>query len=179
MTKSVALALTLIAAAGICRAEPRWCSVTGIRDGKNLYYPPIAKAARVYGVVLERVIFFSGGEVQASDMISGPAMLSASLSQQLKSWTLETNAQGSQPCVSLVIADFQLVSGVPCENSPVDAKSYPIDVSTPSILRLKSTAGVVWLCDPGGYVSRRSIFRRVGQAIRRILHVPIRAQDAG
>jgi hypothetical protein len=183
MRKTAALAWVLIAAAAICRAEPRWSSVSGNELSGKLVYPRIARAARVSGVVLGRVIFLPSGEIQSFDFIGGPPMLSGDLARQRKSWIVETDAQGSQPCVTSVIADFQLDdSSLHCEPSQSGTKSYPIDVSVPSILRLKLATEVISFCDPGGYMSRRSAFRRVGRAIGRILigrifRRPIRAED--
>jgi hypothetical protein len=158
------LALGLVAFASLCRAEPRWCTVAGIADGKNLLYPPIARAARVYGVVLERVIYLPNGAVQSFEYITGPKMLAGGLEQQMKAWRIVTSAQGDQACVSLVIADFSL------DETSGELKLYPADLSVPSILRLKASADIICLCDPGGYVSKRSILRRwMGKIKRKLL----------
>ena len=161
--KSVALVLTIGVLAVVCRAEARWCAVAGLGSGQNLVYPPIARAAYVHGVVLERVIYLPNGAVQSFEFISGPRMLSAGLEQQMRDWTIKTNQSGEQACVILVIAEFNL------DKSSGQSTSYPVDMSVSSILRIETTAEPVCLCDPGGYVSPRPLLQRVGHAIRRML----------
>jgi hypothetical protein len=91
-------------------AEPRWCSVTGRGPTDNFIYPPIARAARVYGVVLGRLVFETNGNPVRFESISGPPMLSETLKGQLLAWNLKTDAKGDELCETLVIAVFKLKS---------------------------------------------------------------------
>lgn len=169
MRRAASLALGFVAFVSLCRADPRWCTVTGIADGKNLVYPPIARAARVYGVVLERVVYLPNGAVQSLEYVSGPKMLAGGLEQQMMAWQIQSGARGDGPCVSLVIAEFHL------DESSLQFKSNPVDLSIPSILRLRASAESICLCDPAGSVSKSPILRRWISRIKRKLfrgHTP-------
>jgi len=161
LKKAALFAVGLFALATFCHAEPRWCTITGIANSENLAYPPIARVARVYGVVLERVTYLPKGVVQSFEYISGPKMLASGLEQQMNTWSIATSAAGDQPCVSLVIAEFNL------DATSGESKLYPPDLSLPGILRLKSTADVICLCDPGGDVGKVPILKRWSAWIRR------------
>jgi hypothetical protein len=158
--KHAIVALALAAIASVSSAEPRWCAATSIREGRNLAYPPIAKAARVSGVVLERVIYLPDGTVKSFEFVSGPMMLSSALEKQVKDWSLETNAIGTEACESLVIADFRLV------DSPETSETSEVDLSVPSILRLNVQSAPVLLIDPAAEVGRWPIFHRIGYTIK-------------
>lgn len=160
--KGLVLLLTLGIVSTVSHAEPRWCSILGLGSGENLAYSPIARVARLHGIVLERVIYLPNGPVQSFDFISGPRMLSASLEQQMKSWAIKTNQRGEQLCETLVIAKFDL------DDSSGQSKSYPIDVSESGILRLKVATTPVCLCDPGGVLGRKPPFQSLGYGVKRM-----------
>ncbi len=162
MKKGAVIVLVLAAFVAACRAEPRWCPVVGKDSSDRFFYPPIARAARVSGVVLERVIYLPSGTVQSFEFVSGPPILAAGLEHEMKGWSLRTGDKGEEACVSLVIAEFRL------DESSGESTSQPIDVSVPGILRLRASAAPICLCDPGGYASRRPLFQRVRRAIRRM-----------
>src|SRR5579871_6391114 len=130
MKKLPFILLLCAALTGSARADTRWCSVTSLGEKQNLFYPPIARAARVHGVVLGRVIYLPNGGLQSYEKISGPGMLSDSLNRQLKEWTFNTNAKGDEPCQTLIIAEFSL------DDSSGMSSPKEIDVTIPSILRL-------------------------------------------
>jgi hypothetical protein len=163
--RKILLLLVLIATvAGCCRAEPRWCAVTGIGENQNLIYPPIARAAHVNGVVLERVIYLPDGQVKEFEYIHGPRLLSAGLEQQIKSWSIKTDQRGEEECEALVVAEFQIdeVSG--------QSVAKPIDITVPGILKLGANTTPICLCDPGAEIDYGSIFQRLGRKIVRIFH---------
>jgi hypothetical protein len=137
------LFLALGSFACVCRAEPRWCSVVG-RDASNkLAYPPIAKAARLWGLVTSRMVYAPNGKVVQVEPIWGPAMLSNGLTNQLMGWTVKTDAVGDELCETLVIAEFRL--NFPGESLPTEpARSTP-----PSVLRLSVDDEVLVISDPG------------------------------
>src|SRR5580693_9283481 len=111
MSKSLAFVLASCAIAAVCHAEPRWCSVTSQDPSNKLVYPPIARAARVEGVVLSHLIYAPNGKVQRVEPISGPPLLSDSLIRQMANWTVKTDATGEELCETLVIAKFTLLEG--------------------------------------------------------------------
>jgi hypothetical protein len=159
--RKLSLVLSVAALASLSHAEARWCSITGLGEGQNLRYVPIARAARVSGVVLDRVIYLPNGTVQSFEPVSGPKMLVAGLESQMKEWTIKTNARGDEPCVSLVIADFKI------DDAAGESKPKPVDVSTPSMLRLGVSGSTPCLCDPVGILGRPTLVARVRNAIRR------------
>jgi len=90
-----------------CHSEPPWCAVS-LKDTSNtLVYPPIARAERVQGVVVMRMVYVPNGMVMRTELVFGPAMLSASLTRQLLEWTLKTDAVGNDECMTLLIAEFR------------------------------------------------------------------------
>ena len=98
----------IVCAAAQCHTEPRWCSITGRGANDTMVYPPIARAARVQGVVVSRIVYAQNGEVVRMEPVFGPAMLSDSVSKQLSQWNIKTDATGGELCQSLIIADFRL-----------------------------------------------------------------------
>jgi hypothetical protein len=157
--KRVVLTLLLVSISAVSHAEVRWCSISALGPGQNLIYPPIARAARVYGHVMERVLYSPGSGATSFEFISGPRMLSAGLEDQMRHWTISTMSTGNASCMTLVVADFKL------DESSGDSRSQPIDVLTPSILQLQVSTTPVCLCDPGAVISRAPIYRRVGHAL--------------
>ena len=104
----VSILLLLGALASQCNAEPRWCSITGRDPSNKLTYLPIAVAERVSGVVLSRMIYSTDGKVVRVEAISGPNLLSSSLTGQLMEWTAKTDAVGDELCQTLVIVEFRI-----------------------------------------------------------------------
>ncbi len=91
-------------------AEPRWCSITGRGPNDTIVYPPIARAARVWGNVIARLVYTTDGKVVRFEEVSGPKLLSSSLSKQFESWSIKTDATGQELCESLVSAEFRIES---------------------------------------------------------------------
>jgi len=125
----VVLALALTVLAGLCRAD-RWCSVVGNDPSNKIGYPPIARAARVQGVVLVHMIYVPNGKVVRVEPIFGPRLLSDNLARQLMDWNVTTDAAGDQLCVTLVIAKFTMLE---TNQKPPEE---PALAAEPSILRL-------------------------------------------
>jgi hypothetical protein len=171
LVKRFALTLLLVTISAVAHAEVRWCSISSLGPGQNLIYPPIARAARVGGHVMERVIFTPGGGATSFEFISGPKMLSAALEEQMRRWTISTNAVGPDTCITLAVADFMLD-----ENSG-DSSEKPIDISIPSILQLHVSTTPVCLCDPAGTVSRAPFYRRTGDTILRAIRKLLGLRD--
>jgi len=146
-----------------CKADTRWCSITGGGSSDTLFYPPIARAAFVHGVVLSRVTYSTTGQVVKVEAISGPPMLSTSLSEQMGKWTVRTDATGEGLCQSLVIADFRLHDS----SDPVPIR--PTFPAISSILRLSADGETFCLCDPNAEIrtSWRNPFLHLGYAVKR------------
>jgi hypothetical protein len=165
------LIIALIAASVIgADAEPRWCSITGKAAADKISYPPIAKAARVQGVVVSRIIFEPSGKVERFEAVFGPTLLFKSLEQQMSSWSLANDAKGYESCEALIIARFQFKQPQSCNPAPDDPTDY--DFSTPSILRLSLGGTPFLICDPAGTVTSMNpskvLFHKLKRGIRRL-----------
>jgi hypothetical protein len=113
---SFAIAMTF----HVCRAETRWCSLTGKAGSDTLLYPPIARAAHISGTVIGRLHFSTSGKVEEFEVISGPIMLSRAVADQVKSWTVQTDSKGEQPCQSLFAVNFTIG-----DEAPIPSDSRP------------------------------------------------------
>jgi hypothetical protein len=119
------LVLALVSLAALCHAEPRWCAVTGRDSSNKFFYPPVARAARVSGIVVGRLFFLPDGKMQKFEPISGPSMLAGMLDEQLGVWTLRTDVSGSELCQTIVIAEFDLKGIDQSKNKRVDTSKWP------------------------------------------------------
>jgi hypothetical protein len=169
MPRILLLALLILALVGVASAETRWCDVTGRGAQDAIVYPPIAKAAHVYGLVMGRVIFTPDGKVTGFEPIRGPVMLQDALRRQLSTWTVQTKATGTEACQTLVVADFSFCpTSVPCEDNPACSVETNIQYET-SILRVHARAQVSWLCCPGGTLSYGNPIRHAWYSTRRTI----------
>jgi hypothetical protein len=163
----LAFTLAVVLTSSLCYAEPRWCATQ--KDPSNVVvYPPIARAARVSGVVVMRMIYAPNGQVGRTEPIFGPPMLSHSLTEQMKNWTVKTNDLGDELCVTLVIAEFRFRDPDEPPLPPIPARPDP-----PSILRFWITDEVIIISDPGGYISNNPLRKfeyKVRRAMRRLFH---------
>jgi hypothetical protein len=116
----------------LCRAEPRWCSTSGEDPSNKFIYPQIARAARATGFVLVRMVYVPNGKVVRIEPVSGPRLLSDSLTGQLMNWIVRTDADGDEFCETLVIAKFTMPDSgrEPPQEPSIDGSS--------SILRLSA-----------------------------------------
>jgi hypothetical protein len=110
LKKVYSLLLAIVLLVPMCRAQARWCDITGHGESDKLIYPPIARAAHVSGTVLLRITYTPQGQPQDVAPISGPPLLATPVATQLKSWHLKTNASGEELCQSLAIIDFRIAS---------------------------------------------------------------------
>ena len=161
MRISLTILLGLGSLASVCHAEARWCSIIGRGPSDAIVYPPIARVARVQGVVLSRIYYLPNGHVKDVEVISGPVMLSNWISEQLKSWIIKTNATGNEVCVTLVIADFRLYNQ--SESKPVRS----ITAVSQSILRLTIDGEVIPLVGDGGRLIIMNPLSRFKYALKR------------
>jgi|GEM_PF-1999943 hypothetical protein len=170
------LIISLLAASVIAaEAEPRWCSITGKAAADKISYPPIAKAARVEGVVVSRIIFEPNGKVERFEAVFGPPMLFKFLEQAMSSWSLVTDARGYETCETLVIARFQFKEPPSCNPAPDVPTEY--DFSTPSILRLSLGANPYLICDPASTVTSISPWRVLFYRLKRGFRRPFRGRE--
>lgn len=128
----------------ICQAQTRWCSITGTAKADTLLYPPIGRAARVTGTVISRITNLPSGPVVALETVSGPPLLATSVNGQMKSWTLRTEAKGTEPCQSLLVITFTL------GNSESEKRSTTV---IPGLYRMSLNANAIVLSDPAFSIS--------------------------
>ena len=143
-----------------CHAEPRWCSISAKDPSNKFWYPPIARAARVSGVVLSHIIYLPNGTVERVEPISGPRLLSDSLRAQLMEWTVKTDATGDELCQTLVIAEFTL------RESSGPTPAAKTQVSPPGVLRLSVEDEVIEISDPAAYIGTINPFVQFGRFIK-------------
>ena len=168
------LVLVLLAAGQAASAQARWCDVTGRGANDTIVYPPIAKAARVYGLVMGYLKFNTDGKVTGFEPIQGPAMLRESLRLQLSTWTLQTKATGTEPCQTLVVARFDFCAfSTPCEDDPTCKTESTVRLE-PSILWIQERSQLGGLCCPGGALTYGNPFHHAWystrHAFRKLFH---------
>lgn len=151
-----------ILASLLCSAEPRWCVVSEKDPSNTLLYPPIARAARVQGVVVMRMIYAPNGRVLRTEPVFGPVMLSNAVTSQLLNWTVKTDATGDQQCMTLMIAEFQF------HNPEEASRPHPAQPIIPAILRISVESEVLVISDPGGVITGNNPFRRIAYKVRRL-----------
>lgn len=125
------IALVLVAGmllSPLCRAQVRWCNVTGHGNGDRITYPPIARAASVSGTVLSRVTYSPQGDVKEVTSVFGPVLLTTPVVTQLKNWHVKTSASGNELCQSLAIIDFRIGSSASAPTRPTPQSMFRISV---------------------------------------------------
>ena len=133
-----------------CSAEPRWCVVSSKDPSNTLLYPPIARAARVQGVVVLRMIYQPNGKVERTEPVFGPVLLAESVTKQLLNWTVKTEAIGEEQCVTLIIADFRI------HDADGSSQLLPAPPTGPGILGMSVDTDALVISDPAGTLTIRN-----------------------
>jgi hypothetical protein len=154
--------LCLALTARLSDSETRWCEVTGVSDDSKVTYPPIAKAARVSGAVIGRVLFVPGGGVTGFQPIFGPPMLAHYAGEQVKSWALRTSAQGDEPCETLLIVTYRFIA-------PASEAGPPLITAEPGVLKVSVEGIPLALSGDPEIQIDRSGFRYLWWKVRRLL----------
>lgn len=167
--------LLVLSVTTLGHAEARWCSISGLGPSDAMPYPAIARAARVYGVVVGRIQFRPSGTVTGFDPVFGPPMLTKAVANQVKKWTITTKAAGQEPCQALAIFKFSLDKPECCQPAPSPAistqnpqRSHEISRSS-GILSLSIRGETVCLCDPGGVLGQSGRFPRIFLKLKQVL----------
>ena len=134
----------------LAKAQTRWCTITGKSETDKLIYTPIARAAHIEGVVIQRINFTSAGKVLSLEPVSGHGVLANAAAQQLSTWHLQTDAIGDQDCQSIVVIKYRLDTN----DSPSIEQSSP----TPGMLRISINATPIELSDPSGTITQKRRF---------------------
>ena len=145
-----------------CQAEPRWCVVSAKDASNTLVYPPIARAARVQGVVVMRMIYVPNGKVARTEPVFGPVLLSTSMTNQLLNWTVKTDAAGDEQCMTLIIAEFRF------HDPDEPSRTPPQGPGAPGILRVSVESEMLIISDPAGTLSAGNPFRVFTYKVRRL-----------
>jgi hypothetical protein len=145
-----------------CQGEPRWCAVSAKDASNALVYPPIARAARLQGIVVMRMIYAPNDKVVRTEPVFGPAMLSSSLTTQLLNWKVMTDAIGDEQCMTLVIAEFRF------HDSDEPSRLQTQAPVAPGILRISVESEILIISDPGGTLSTGNAFRVFAFKVRRL-----------
>jgi hypothetical protein len=138
--KSVLLAFMLTSGVALAQTAP--CGLTSVADGRELIYPPIAKAAHVTGQVILLVSFQLDGNVWKALVVSGPQMLRPAALEYVETW--KANEYGG-PRTCPIIISFQFIA------------DRPAGVERQDIQHVAIYAQPVCLCDPPAeiHVKRR------------------------
>ena len=125
--------------------------LTSVRETTRAVYPPIAKAAHVWGTVILLASFEPSGTVSKIDVVSGPQMLRESAVAFVKGWMVN---QFTGPRTCPIVVEY-VSRHVDCFQ---DAGKDILTRSDPQHVILEG--GFVPLCDPAADISRK----------RRLLH---------
>jgi hypothetical protein len=131
-------------------ADVRWCTITSKRNTDTLVYPPIARVARVDGIIIQRINFASTGKVLSVESISGPQMLATSTADQLKTWHLQTDATGDQDCQSLILVRYRIYF-----DDPPPTEKHP---SIPGMFQISIDGLSLVISDPAATITKRRRF---------------------
>jgi hypothetical protein len=134
------LLYAIVAMASTCSAETRWCSVTGKAKSDTIFYPPIGRAAHIEGTVVSRITYSPSGKVIGLETVFGPPLLATSVNNQMKSWTVQTDAQGAELCQSLLVIGFAIgeresfeqVADTPRSIYRINVRTYTLVLSDPA-----------------------------------------------
>jgi TonB family protein len=78
-----------------------------VRSSERMLYPPIARQARIEGVVVVRVRLDNTGEVVSATAVSGAKLLIADSLSNAKTWRFSSNAGN----VAIIIYEFRIMKG--------------------------------------------------------------------
>ena len=129
MIRRIPILLGLLLLALPCFAQARWCNTVKLLPEDKLLYPPLARAARVSGIVISRMTVTSTGSVSDVEIVSGYPLLAGTASEQIKKWKLTSDATAESACLALLIVDFSF------EEYPSE-KSKAWSVSAPNIVKI-------------------------------------------
>ena len=140
----------LFGAARRCAAEVP-CGIRSVRETVAPWYPPIARAAHVSGVVVLVATFDRAGEVTEVRAVSGPMLLRVPAETFVKDWQADAYT-GPRSCP--VVVKYALAGGVPCAQGGTKGEAMP---RTGRIDTQHFVVGgyALALCDPAATIVRR------------------------
>jgi len=124
--------LFLLCTQGVCFAS-HWCVMKPVKFDGPLY-PPIAKAARVQGVVISRLEFDWTGGVSKVETVSGPAMLAKAVENSAAHWIFQAHVH-TEGCQVLVVSEFTL-----SESEQANEDKTPWPYTPPGVYRQRIRA---------------------------------------
>ena len=93
--------ILLLLLSSTCVAQEAPCGLTSIKETTSLWYPPIARAARVEGMVIFLVSFKLSGEVEDVQVLSGPKLLQTPATTYVKG--LRANEYGGTRTCPIIV----------------------------------------------------------------------------
>ena len=122
----------MLCAPGVCFAS-HWCVMKPSKTNAPAY-PPIAKAARIQGVVISRLEFDANGNASKVEIVNGSALLAKAVEISEAHWVFlsDTDTAG---CQILVISEFSLSES---EQANDDTRPWPY--TPPGIYRQRIRA---------------------------------------
>jgi hypothetical protein len=108
-----------------------------------------------------RVIYTPKGKVLETNPVFGPVMLTDALTKQLHTWTISTDAAGSDPCVTLMVVDFYF------KDPDSKSRSENPHVTYPSALHASVEEELLVISDPRADLSKNP-FKILAYKLKRI-----------
>lgn len=109
-----------------------------------------------------RIIYKPNSKIARTEPVFGPTMLSSSMTSQLSSWTVKTDAVGDEQCMTPVIAEFRF------HDQDEPNRTRPQEPSAPGVLRVSVEEEVLVISDPAGTISTGNPFKVFAYKVRRL-----------
>jgi TonB family protein len=105
----LSLFLIIIHAHGLIAQDDNtiYDSDVSVRSSEEMLYPPIARQARIQGIVVVRVMINDDGKVLSATAISGAKLLVPEALSNVKKWKFRANATKA----AVIIYEFRLAEG--------------------------------------------------------------------
>jgi hypothetical protein len=146
-----ASALLLLAGASLLRAQSAPCGITQLPNSGTKFYPPIAQAARVSGMVILLTSFDHDGNAKVSRILQGPPMLQAAAARFIEASRSAPSA-GSRECP--IVISFELADTHSCDVPPEPSQSF----ASKDPQHVAVLGRVVPICDPAFTTTRKKRF---------------------
>ena len=142
------IALLFLALSGAAFAQPNTCGgLTSATDGAQPFYPPIARAAHVTGMVILLASFKTTGDVDTIQIVNGPVMLQKAATDYVKSMHANEYT-GPRTCPIVVV--YKLSEGS-CDYH--SRKEDFVEITDTQYLVIHGESAM--LCDPAADIVKR------------------------
>lgn len=137
----------LLLAGTLVHAQSAPCGITRLPAADARFYPPIAQAAHVSGIVVLLAAFDHDGKPRVSRILQGPPMLQSAAVRFIEASRSEPSA-GSRECP--IVISFDLADTHSCDVPPEPTQQF----STKDPQHLAVFGRVVPICDPAVTIAK-------------------------